>query len=199
MKIKHFLATSIALIGLTYFTQEASANTIITSDTSANTIITSDANIIDTSDKFFSKIKIFDANGEQIPYTIEELQQMFTFIPYDSTATVKKDLNLITPFAASTYSTKAFSFKDYIYVRQGDGFYNPTDITITPAGSKPFSFFIYNKDHGTEVFRLDVPEGLIGGFHYGLTGYTRGYSYSFKFQNFVHGQTVKMTDVTVTY
>ncbi|MEY9980622.1 hypothetical protein [Lysinibacillus sp. RC79] len=199
MKIKHFLATSIALIGLIYFTpQEASANTTNTSDTSVDTIISSDANIIDTSDKFFSKIEVFDANGEQIPYTKEELQQIFTYIPADSTD--KKDLNLITPFAkASTYNTKAFNFKSYIYVKQGDGFYNPTNLTITPKGTKPFTYYIYNKDHGTEVSRVDVPEGMIGGFHHGLSGYSRGYSYSFKFENFVHGSTVYMTDVAVTY
>jgi len=188
LKIKHILAIFITLIGLTYFTsQEASANTLDTSDTSAD--------IIDTSDKFFSKIKIFDANGEQISYTTEELQQMFTFIPYDSTA--KKDLNLIIPFA-STYNSKAFSFKSNIWLNGGLGFYNPTNITITPAGSKAFSFFIYNKDHGTEVFRLDVPEGLVGGFHYGLSHYARGYDYSFKFENFFSG-TVYMTNVAVTY
>ncbi|EAZ83472.1 hypothetical protein BB14905_22653 [Bacillus sp. B14905] len=66
MKLKHFLAIPIALIGLTYFTpQEASANTIDTSDTSVNTIISSDANIIDTSDEFLAKVKVYDANGEQ--------------------------------------------------------------------------------------------------------------------------------------
>ncbi|EAZ83482.1 MULTISPECIES: hypothetical protein [Lysinibacillus] len=199
MKLKHFLAIPIALIGLTYFTpQEASANTIDTSDTSVNTIISSDANIIDTSDEFLAKVKVYDANGEQIPYTTEELQQMFTYIPDDSTANAKKDLNLITPFAASTYNTNAFSFKSYIYVKQGDGFWNPTNLTITPQGTKAFTYHIINKDHGTVVASVNVPEGMIGGFHHGLSGYARGYDYSFKFENFFSG-TVYMTNVAVTY
>lgn len=184
MKIKHFLTIVVTLIGLTYFTQDASANTI------------------DTEEEFLSQIKIFDEKGEQIPYTTEELEQIFTYIPYDSIATEEatNELSLITPFAAkkSTYNTKAFSFKDNIWVNGGLGFYNPTNITITPKGSKAFSFFIFNKDHGTEVNRLDVPEGLIGGFHMGLTGYARGYDYSFQFKNFFSG-TVYMTNVSVDY
>ncbi|MDR4974607.1 hypothetical protein [Bacillus toyonensis] len=189
MKIKQFLTIIFTLVGLTYFTQDASANTIDASDASAN--------IIDTEEEFLSQIKMFDENGEQIPYTMEELEQIFTYIPEGSMNT-----SLTTPFAAkkSTYNTKAFNFKDNIWVNGGAGFYNPTNISITPTGSKAFSMIMYNKDHGTEVHRLDVPEGLIGGFamHLGLTSYARGYSYSFQFKNFFSG-TVYMTNVSIDY
>lgn len=187
MKIKHILSAGV-IIGLTNFTaQDASANTIDS--------IAASANVINTSEEFLSQIKIFDGNGEQIPYTIEELQQIITFIPNDSTTT--EDSNLITPYA--TYNSKAFSFKDYIYLNGGDGFYNPTNITVDAAGTKAYSFFIYNKNHGTEVHRMDVPNGVNGGFHMSLTSLTRGYDYSFKFQNFVKGQTVSMNKATVSY
>lgn len=191
MKIKHFLAASVALIGLTYFTpQEASASTINTSDTSANAI--------DTSEKFFSGIKIFDGNGEQIHYTTEELHQMFTFVPADST--VKKDLNLITPFAASSYSTGNFSFSNWIYVNGGYSFYNPTNVLVSlPNNSKAFTIHIFNSDFGLEVSTVDVPEGLSGAFHMSLGSSYKGYSYQFKFANYVKGQTVTIKNCTVYY
>jgi hypothetical protein len=192
MKFKHFLTMIVTLIGLTYFSsQDASASTI------------------DPNDEFISKIKVFDENNEQIPYTTEELKEIFTFIPEDSTfipedSTITKAQSLVAPLQGSiskhTYTSDPFHFKNNIYIKGGTGFYNPAGLLITPKGTaKAFTVFVINDDRGGEAKRVDFPEGWLGGVYMDVNDVARGYHYKFQFVNNSGGSTIYFTSTTVYY
>ncbi|WP_107951730.1 hypothetical protein [Lysinibacillus parviboronicapiens] len=170
MKFKHLFLGFIALIGLTYFTtQDASAQTI-------------DPN----SDEFISQVKIYDENGDQIPYTTEELKDMIQFTPEDSESHKRVKRSMKT-----TYDTNSFSFSSDIWIGggfRGRAFFNPADTLITCNSSAPqltVNAFYDDGNGGVTSNKpansIELPGGWTGTVHMSSwTALTRGKSVRFK-------------------
>lgn len=165
MNIKKYLAIFITLLGLSYFTvQEASANT-----TNPN------------EDYLLSQVKIYDGDNNLIPYSLEEVKELVRFETNNSPL---ENNNLVTPFAIQrTYSSGAFDFVNYTYLKDGDSFKNPVDIQITPKGTaKAFTLKVESTKTGVTGTTIDLPGGWTGTVHYSLEDLDPS-NYTFRFTN----------------
>lgn len=164
MNVKKYLAIFITLLGLSYFTvQEASANTTITNE------------------DLLSQVKIYDAENNLIPYSLEELKEIVRFETNNSSL---ENNNVVTPFAVQrTYNSGAFDFTNYIYLKDGNSFKNPVDIQITPKGeAKAFTLKIEGTKTGVKGDTVKFPGGWVGTVHYSLSNLAPA-NYTFLFIN----------------
>lgn len=163
-------------MGISYTTQDTSAS------------------VINSSDDFYSKVKIYDGNGVEESYSIEELKEFIKFTPNTSNANILSNNLLSTSLAASdweVYSTGAFNFQSDIWIGggwRGKAFYNPVDTLITPKGTaKDFKIeCYYDKDGGAgdTAKIIEFPGGWTGTIHVSAwSNLPRGYKYRFHFVN----------------
>ena len=183
MKLKNFLAIVVTLIGLSYFTSDVSANTITSND------------------ELISQLKVFDENGNQISYTIDELKGMFKLVPNSSIMQTRSIATFSSNKIANYfYKSTPFSFTKNVSLDGGRTFYRPVDLQITPTGTaKAFSLFVDNTSLSTEARRIDFPSGWSGTVHMSLKDLSRSYGYKFTFRNYAYNTTVYMDNATLYY
>ncbi|MFJ6264440.1 hypothetical protein ACIQGW_05370 [Lysinibacillus xylanilyticus] len=184
MKVKHLLLSITALAGLSYFTlQDASANTL-------------------DSNEFYSQVKVYDENNQEIPYSIEEIQELIEYVPEEFT--VSKPENMIAPRSMhSTYSTGKFNFSSHIWLGKmstGNEFFNPADTIITvPGEAKAFTISAYQGSSSSSSKSVELPGGWIGSVHMPVwMDLPRGKSYRFKLDG-TGGKSVSISNVDVWY
>lgn len=178
MKIKSLLYFSLALFGVFFLSSSPVAN----------------ASELDNLDaKYFAKqVQYYDQdNNEIFPYTLEELEAIFT-----------EDNNqpLTARSGYQIYNTNAFQFSNYIWIRSGATFYNLANTTITPNGTaRPFLIQVYNSQ-GVFVGEVRLPGGWVGPTHVPWTHLKRGGSYKIRLAN-AAGPTspLKFTNASVWY
>jgi len=195
MKAKHVLLSSVALLGMSYFGLQNASASAVPSDSQDLTNVTPVYAVENTSaeiekEKFFSQVKIFDGEGNLIPYTREELEEFITFEPNVSTLSLE---DFATPYSMYTtfdYGPMTFSYGYYIGKgTYGQAFLNPAETIVTVNGTaQDFSIVAYNDSSGgvgSEAARMNFGSGWSGTVHYGgwATTLKRDKSYRFYVAN----------------
>lgn len=176
---KYLLLGFVLLVSLSFLSPEkASASTLVS----------------DVED-FYSQIKVFDGNNNQIEYSVEEIKEI-----------VKLEENSITPYSKyTTYNYGPMTFSSNFYVgpgSNGKAFFNPADTLITVNGTaSAIKIKAYNDTgtgSGTLARTLQIPGGWTGTIHMsGWTTLPRGKSYRFNILN--DGKKFTINNVQVWY
>ena len=202
MKFKHLLLSSAVLMGMTIFTTpNASASSVETQESSILNQESSDA----IKDDFYSNVKVFDENGDLIPYTKEEIQQMVQLSPNNSTNVVETN-NLITPYSKyTTFDYGPMTAEYGFYVGKGANgvaFLNPADTLITVKGTaSKMTVRAYNDTgtgSGTQAGEMELPGGWSGTVHVSSWS-TLPRNKSYRFYIEINGKKMTVDNVQVWY
>lgn len=211
MKAKHVLLSSVALLGMSYFGLQNASASAAPSDSQDLTNVTPVYAVENDSyeleqEKFFSQVKIFDGEGNLIPYTREELEEFITFIPSSASTLSLEDY--ATPYSKYTtydYGPMTFSYGYYVGKgTYGEKFLNPAETLVTVNGTaKDFSIVAYNDNGsggvGSEASRMNFGSGWSGTVHYGgWASLTRNKSYRFYVENHT-GKSFTINNIQVWY
>ncbi|EKN64454.1 hypothetical protein P9E76_10910 [Schinkia azotoformans] len=151
-----------------------------------------------TEDDLLSEVKVFDENGDEIPYTKEELKQ---FIKFNS----DKNTNL-SLFKSFPYNYGPIEFSSNFWIGggwRGIAFYNPVDTIIRVNGiAERFTIHAYYDDNGgagSEAKSISLPGGWTGDVHVSAwSTMPRGYDYRFKVVN-TDGKKFTIDNIQVWY
>lgn len=150
-----------------------------------------------------SQVKVYDQNGNQIPYTEEELGELVRFEESVSTSSEDSFTTLATYL---TFDYGPITFYNNFYIGSGwngKAFYNPVDTVFTVKGTaQKIKINAYNDTgtgSGTLARSVELPGGWTGDVHVSTwSSMTRGKSYRFNVIN-VDRKSFTVNNVEVWY
>lgn len=159
----------------------------------------------DGSSDLLSEVKVFDGNGNQIPYTTEELKQHVRFEAAVKNLNPIMDTPITTLANYRTYSYGPMNFSNNFYIGpgyNGMAFLNPFDTLITVNGTaKKIKVNAFN-DTGTGSGKLarsiELPGGWRGTVHISSWSNLPSGKYRFRIDN-LDRESFTINNITVWF
>lgn len=155
---------------------------------------------ISNTDDFYSQVKVFDGDGHQIPYTVDEIKQIMHLETNNS--------NAMVPYALTSDNYGPMTFSILFWVGKGGtygkAYYNPVDTVLTVNGTaRAIKVKAYNDNGAGGIGRLaktvELPSGWTGSVHMSAwSSLPRGKSYRFQIVN-LDNRSFTINNVRVLY